>query len=170
MVTIRLRRATPDDLDLLQHWYRQPHVLAATGGGDEEWDLAGDIVATEPWLETLVAEDDGRPVGFLQIIDPHLEATHYWGDVEPGQRALDIWIGESTNIGKGYGRQIMEQAFGRCFADENVWAIIIDPLLSNTNAHGFYERLGFEYVEDREFDEDLCRIYRFTRQRWQALY
>ena len=42
-------------------------------------------------------------------------------------------------------------------------AILIDPLASNTAAHRFYERLGFRYVERRQFGEDDCIVYRLER-------
>ena len=43
----------------------------------------------------------------MQIIDPLAEPTHYWGEVEPNLRALDIWIGEKDALGRGYGTAMM---------------------------------------------------------------
>ena len=106
---------------------------------------------------------DGRPIGFVQIIDPALEEDHYWGDVPPGLRALDIWIGEAADLGKGYGTEMMREACARCFAEAAVTAILIDPLASNVRAHRFYERLGFRFVERRRFGEDDCCVYRLDR-------
>jgi aminoglycoside 6'-N-acetyltransferase len=34
----------------------------------------------------------------IQIIDPAQEETHYWGDVEAELRAIDIWIGEESDL------------------------------------------------------------------------
>ena len=51
----------------------------------------------------------------IQIIDPALEESHYWGDVPENLRAIDIWIGEETDLGKGYGTQMMQLALARCF-------------------------------------------------------
>jgi aminoglycoside 6'-N-acetyltransferase len=36
-------------------------------------------------------------------------------------------------------------------------------LVSNTRAHHFYERLGFEFVVQRDFHGDQCRVYRLRR-------
>ena len=82
----------------------------------------------------------------MQIIDPHLESTHYWGEILPNLRAIDIWIGEPNCLGRGYGETMMRLAMQRCFADPAVAAIIIDPLASNVRAHKFYRRLGFTPV------------------------
>jgi aminoglycoside 6'-N-acetyltransferase len=106
---------------------------------------------------------DGRPVGFIQIIDPAEEESHYWGDATPNLRAIDIWIGEASDLNRGYGTAMMRLAIARCFAAPEITAILIDPLASNTAAHRFYERLGFRYVERRQFGEDDCIVYRLER-------
>jgi len=164
---ITLRPATPDDLAILRHWDEQPHTVASDPNDDWEWEK--ELPRRPPWREQLMAELDGRPLGFVQIIDPAEEETHYWGDVPPNLRAIDIWIGEAEDLGRGYGTVMMTQAIERCFADPQVSEILIDPLETNTRAHRFYERMGFEFVENRTFDEnDYCRVYHLTRDRWQV--
>jgi aminoglycoside 6'-N-acetyltransferase len=111
----------------------------------------------------LIAELDGRPIGFVQIIDPSLEDSHYWGAVPPDLRAVDIWIGEEADLGKGYGTRIMQLSLERCFSQPSVMGVLIDPLAANFRAHRFYERLGFRFVERRRFGEDECLVYRFDR-------
>ncbi len=43
---------------------------------------------------------------------------------------------------------------------------MIDPLASNTRAHTFYERVGFQLVGPRTFGEDDCLVYRLDRYAW----
>lgn len=161
---IQLRDATVDDLDLLRYWDEQPHVIASDPNSDWEWETElGHVV---PWRWQLIAEVEGRPIGFVQIIDPKEEEFHYWGDVEPNLRAIDIWIGEAEYLGRGFGTQIMHRAIARCFEPPEVTAILIDPLASNVRAHRFYERLGFVFVEERTFDEDHCFVYRLERPQY----
>ncbi len=167
---LELRRARADDIPTLQRWDREPDVIrcttdnpdATTAFEGHDWH---DAIANQSDVDFyLVAEVDGRPIGAMQVIDPHLEPTHYWGDIEPNLRALDIWIGESDQRGRGFGEQMMRQAFELCFADPAVTAIVIDPLASNARALAFYERLGFVKVERRLFnDEDDCWVMRLTR-------
>jgi aminoglycoside 6'-N-acetyltransferase len=163
-VVMNLRSATPADLDLLRHWDEQPHVTASDPNDDWGWEV--ELERTPEWREQLIAEMDGRPIGFIQIIDPAREDSHYWGDVASDLRAIDIWIGEETDLGKGYGTKMMELAMARCFADLAVTAILIDPLANNTRAHRFYERLGFQFVERRQFGDDDCFVYRLNRVDW----
>jgi aminoglycoside 6'-N-acetyltransferase len=58
----------------------------------------------------------------------------------------------------------MRLVIARCFADPRVSAIIIDPLVSNTRAHRFYERFGFRIADRRIFaDIDDCYVMRLER-------
>lgn len=164
MNSIKLRPADIDDLEILRHWDEQPHVIES---GVEDWDWENQIGILRDWRESLIAELDGRPIGFMEIIDPFLEEEHYWGEsVEPNLRAIDIWIGETNDLSKGYGTIMMKLAIEKCFTPSEVTAIIIDPLASNKDAHRFYERLGFKFVEERDFGADHCFVYRLTREDW----
>jgi aminoglycoside 6'-N-acetyltransferase len=164
---VNLRPATIADLDLLRHWDEQTHVIAADPNDDWNWEV--ELSCTPDWREQLIAEIDGRPIGFIQIIDPAREESHYWGNVAADLRAIDIWIGEEADLGQGYGTQMMRLAIARCFADPSVTAILIDPLASNTLAHRFYQRLGFQYSDRRWFGDDDCFVYRLNRSDWHDL-
>jgi aminoglycoside 6'-N-acetyltransferase len=159
-----LRPTTPDDLALLRLWDEQPHIIASNPNDDWNWKV--ELGRSPVWREQLIAEVEGRPLGFIQIIDPALEDGHYWGDVPSGLRAIDIWIGEEADLSKGYGTTMMHLALARCFEQPEVSAVLIDPLESNVRAHRFYERLGFAFVERRRFGEDDCFVYRLDRARY----
>lgn len=161
-----LRSATIADLPILLHWDEQQHVIDSDL--DDNWDWETELLHEPPWREQLMAELDGRPLGFVQIIDPAEEETHYWGDVPPGLRAIDIWIGEAADLGKGYGTIMMQLAINRCFSEPSVHAILIDPLVTNVRAHRFYERLGFRFVEQKRLgdDESDCFVFELRRKDW----
>lgn len=162
---IRLRPATEADIPELERWDRKPHVRACMGreaeGPPADWreEMAFHAICGE----ILIAELDGRPIGVLQIIDPHRDPSRYWGEMTAGYRAIDIWIGEESDLSKGYGTQMMRQALARCFAEPEVAAVLIDPLVSNTAAIRFYRRIGFRDVGPRRFDEDDCLVLRMDR-------
>ena len=163
---MRLRRATDADVAILEYWDTKPHVIAATGVDDVQ-DWAMEIQGELGIYDVFIAElDDGRPLGVVQIIDPMLEPSHYWGDVEPNLRAIDIWIGEESDLGRGFGTTMMALALDLCFAPADVAAVIIDPLESNVRAIAFYERLGFVAIGLQTFGEDRCLVHRLTRERW----
>lgn len=162
-----LRRATLVDADLLDDWRRRPHVQAGFGTEDPP-DWREELSINEDWHDPVIAEIDGRPIGYVEIIDPAREATHYWGDVEDNLRALDIFIGAAADLGKGYGGEMMRLALARCFAPPDVTAVIIDPLVSNKAAIRFYERLGFQHEGVQKFDDNECLVMRLERKEWEC--
>ncbi|QDT55360.1 Aminoglycoside N(6')-acetyltransferase type 1 [Caulifigura coniformis] len=164
---LRLRPAESNDAPLLRRWDDEPHVLASDP--NDEWDWETELGRRVSWREQLIAELDGRPIGFLQIIDPAEEESHYWGEVGTGLRAIDIWIGPADALGHGYGTTMMKFAIARCFDVPSVSAVLLDPLESNVRALRFYERLGFECRGPRRFGEDDCLVYELTRSKWRSL-
>lgn len=181
--TLRLRPATAADIPLLRQWDREPHVMAATGNDgsdDDPWDWADTMAmaAADPvrpfWWNfiaelTAAAGAVPRPIGFVQVVDPAREPTHYWGsDVGTDARAIDVWIGPSDCLGKGLGTAMMRLAIAWCFADPTVTHILIDPLAGNLRAIRFYRSLGFEDLGPRRFDADDCLVLRLDRSRFRA--
>lgn len=171
---VTLRPATVADAPMLAGWDRQPHVIACSSDrpdlevafDDRDWieEITDSSTASFYWI----AEVDGRPIGVMQVCDPHLEPTHYWGEIEPGLVAIDIWIGPAEALNRGYGTEMMSLALDAAFADPAVTACVIDPLNSNTDAHRFYQRLGFTVIGRRMFDEDDCLVHRLERADWLA--
>ena len=88
MKQVKFRVAVPDDVALLRHWDSQPHIVASDPNGDWEWET--ELFRSPDWREQLIAESCGRSIGFVQIIDPAREDSHYWGEVEDRLRAIDI--------------------------------------------------------------------------------
>ena len=169
-----LRVATQADVPRFDAWDREPSVIACTTDDPEAEQAFGgaywpdEIAANSDVTCYYIAELAGRPIGAMQAIDPHREPTHYWGEIEPNLRAIDIWSGAPEDRNKGHGARMMRAAIDRCFADPVVAAIIIDPLNSNTDAHRFYRRLGFKPVGVRRFGEDDCLVHRLQREAWKA--
>lgn len=104
-IEMNLRPATLADVPLLRYLDAQPHVRASDPNDDWAWEV--ELSKVPDWREQLIAELDGRPIGFVQIIDPACEESHYWDDVPPGFRAIDLRIGEERELRKGYGTKMM---------------------------------------------------------------
>jgi len=172
MENLIIRRAKPNDAPQLYLWDKEPHVMAATSNSgtqsfDADWD--DELAPRNDGTEFYIAEVNNKPIGAMQIINPHTERSHYWGAIANNLRAIDIWIGDTDYLAKGYGSRMMTMAINRCFSNPVVSAILIDPLTKNTRSHVFYQRLGFEFLERRQFDEESdCHVYKLTRLRWEA--
>jgi aminoglycoside 6'-N-acetyltransferase len=171
---IELRLTRTEDIPTLQNWDQQDHVLFASGNDAREQ------VDTNYWNHELslcdgkiyqyyIATLNQEPIASLLIIDPALEPTHYWGTIDEGYRAVDIWIGESKNLGKGYGTVIMGLILDICFENKDVKGVYIDPLAINLRAIKFYQKVGFEFVENKNFGGDNCDIYFISRDKYLTL-
>ena len=79
----------------------------------------------------MVGEINGKPVAFMGIEENKIEMLF----IAPEQR------------GKGLGRQFVEYAF----ANFNVTEVCVNE--QNPQAHGFYERMGFEVYKRTPLDE-----------------
>ena len=153
-----------EDVAWLVRWDDDPDVTEAIGGRGALWyDWPAELIRDVPWRELLIVEEDGRPIGFLQLTDASEEESHYWGDIEPGTWALDIWIGSPADRGRGLGAEAMKVALGRVFDQHGAEMVVIDPAVDNRRAISFYERLGFERVGVREFGDDECLVMRRSR-------
>ncbi len=169
---VSLRAATVHDAPLLHQWDLDPDVIGATTSepdahvafGGLDWHE--ELRAQSPVSYYLIAEADGRAIGAMQVCDPREEPTHYWGDVRPNLRAVDIWIGAPGDRGRGFGAHMMRLAHTNCFADAAVDAIVIDPLVTNTRALRFYERLGYRRLHERMFGDDRCLVMQLTREQF----
>jgi aminoglycoside 6'-N-acetyltransferase len=175
MAELTLRRATTADARWLDLWDTDLDVIACSTDdpsatvafASTEW--AEELAAQDEHSYYFIAELDGRPIGAMQICDPHLERSHYWGEIAPNVRAIDIWIGAPQDRGNGFGGEMMRRALEHCFADPRVTGIVIDPLASNERAQKFYRRMGFKPVGRRNFGGDDCLVHELTRQDWLGL-
>lgn len=159
-----LRPAAAADAALLRTWESAPHLAGQLG--DDDWRWETELAAPHASRRPLIAELGGRPVGFVEILNPALDPERYWGDAPAGLRAIDIWIGEPDAVGRGYGSEMMRQVLARCFAEPEVTAVVVDPLADNVRGHRFYARLGFCPVERRMFGDDDTLVMRLERRDW----
>ena len=164
---MELREATLDDLDTVSWWDQQAHIIDADPDDNYNWEK--ELNRKPHWREQLVAELDGEAIGFVEIIDPYEDDSHRWGNVTPKLRAIQVWIGESYNLNRGYGTEIMQMAMARCFRHPDVHALLVDPLVSNKKAQRFYGRLGFKFVETKKINNESCYVLKLKREQYDKL-
>jgi ribosomal protein S18 acetylase RimI-like enzyme len=131
--TIVVRRARPDELDLLVH-------LTVTSFDDDESAFRPLI---ERWFASpnhrfWIAEREDRPIGAIRAA---FEAGGVWlatFGILPGER------------GRGYGRQLLSAVVGE-LAAEGVEEIRLEVETENANALGLYESCGFRTVQTTRY-------------------
>jgi aminoglycoside 6'-N-acetyltransferase len=141
------RPLTKRDFALLGRWLRESHV--EEWWDDVEQELAEirehmDSVSVEP----LIIELDGKPIGYLQTYDPHLEDDHPYNDQPFGTLGIDVSIGVPELVGVGHGSALLAQFVEELFR-EGTPRVIIDPHSANARAIRAYEKAGFKPIGER---------------------
>lgn len=141
------RPVTPADLEMIAGWLAEPHVAEWWGDPDEKIAAIRehiDSISVEP----LIVELDGKPIGYLQSYDPHLEDDHPYRDQPFGTLGIDLSIGVPDLVGVGHGSAIIRQFVEELFA-EGTPRVIIDPDPANLRAIRAYEKAGFKAFDTR---------------------
>jgi RimJ/RimL family protein N-acetyltransferase len=85
------------------------------------------------------------------------KADNGWWMKEQGQPAgtigMDIIIGETEYVGRGFGTIVIKKFIEKIFNETNAPKIIIDPDTANLAAIKCYEKVGFKRV--REIDSPI---------------
>jgi aminoglycoside 6'-N-acetyltransferase len=142
------RPVTKTDLPLLARWLAEPHVAKWWDDSVDEAlkSIEGhiDSISVEPFIVEL----NGKPIGYIQSYDPHLEDGHPYQDQPTGTLGIDQFIGVPELIGKGHGPRLIE-AFVELLFEEGAIRVIIDPDPANAAAIRAYEKARFESFDTR---------------------
>lgn len=138
---------TRADLPLLARWLVEPHVAkwwSEPNKALQSIESHMESISVEPFIVEL----DGKPIGYIQSYDPHLEEAHPYQDQPTGTLGIDQFIGEPQLIGKGHGARLTD-AFVELLFEEGALRVIIDPDPANAAAIRAYEKAGFEPFDTR---------------------
>lgn len=161
---VGFRRAGPGDVPTLTRWSHADHVREVIGDA-YDWDWPAEVESgwQEVWIASIHEGDLSREIGVVILLDTEADPSHYWGDVEAGTYAIDLWIGESDALHRGFGTAMMRFAIDRAFQVHGAQLILLDPIATNTAALGFYRHLGFREVGPRRFGDDDCIVMKLGR-------
>lgn len=101
---------------------------------------------TDPGQAIWLAELDGAPVGYLHLTAPDLPVTPQPGDLEIKR----IYV-LSRLHGAGLGKRLLACARDHAAA-VGATTLLLGVYKQNHRALGFYGRMGFETVGERDFD------------------
>ncbi len=136
-MTISIRPATPNDVPTvafliraLSQYEKLEHEVTMT-----EDRLRATMFGPRPYAEALLAEEDGKPVGFALFF--HNYSTFL---AQPGLYLEDLYVPESHR-GKGIGKSLLVQ-LAKIAVERNCGRLEWAVLDWNVDAIGFYEKLG----------------------------
>ena len=157
---IQFKPLEESELVLIHTWLHQPWV--------KRWYVHEAL----PWQEFLQFRDEiknyfgsgneflvmsnGYPFAYIRYYDAHLWPDGY-GNVEPeGMYGIDLYIGDSEYLGKGYGTALLHQFIKKIIQDQKelglpVKQLVIAPEVANNAAIKTYLKVGF--FIDHEIDD-----------------
>lgn len=156
-MTLRIRLADRSDVPLILRLIKALSVyekledkVVAT---EEKVDRA--LFGPRPYAETIIAEEDGQPVGFALFF--HNFSTFL---AQPGIYLEDLFV-EPEHRGKGIGRALLER-LAQIAVERDCGRLEWAVLDWNESAIGFYERLGARPNSE-------WTVYRLTGEPLRAL-
>ena len=145
MLSFRDMRDEEDEYQLLLlRWFQNPLVLEWFGTEDFPGGVTLDNVKRKynvPFrlhegVRPCILESDGRPVGYAQ----------YYPTEEPGERGIDLFIGENSFRDRGNGTQFLHLLSSFLFQQKEARSILLDPKGENRRAIRCYEKAGFRLL------------------------
>ena len=137
------------DLPLLFAWVNQPAV--AQWWADVGLDLSTfqrrylDKFAGGFEFPFMVLVDK-NPIGYIEYYVANRIGGGWWPDQPDGVYGIDVFIGDSEKLGKGYGSLFIRLFIDSLFVKPEIKKIIIDPAIDNHRAIRCYQKVGFQPV------------------------
>jgi GNAT superfamily N-acetyltransferase len=152
-----IRTATPDDVPTIARLIRDlaeyeklAHVVAL-----DETRLHDHIFGKRPYVEVLLAEEEGKVVGFALFF--HSYSTFA---CKPGLYLEDLFV-EPEHRGKGHGKALLIE-LAKLAVERDCWRIEWSVLNWNEPAIQFYKSLGAKPMDE-------WTVYRVTEEALQKL-
>jgi aminoglycoside 6'-N-acetyltransferase len=142
-----LRSATAGDIDLLVGWHADPEVARYWDGETfTREEMAARLERRS--VEALIVEEEGEPVGYLQVWEDEEEA-----EAAGGAGGLDMFLVPGAR-GRGLGPDAARAIADHLVGERGWHRVTVDPYLWNQAAVRAWRRAGFRDVEEREPDDD----------------
>ncbi len=137
-----IRPAIGDDVDTLVAWHADPDVARYWDWETFTREEMAERLA-RPQVEAYIVEEDGEPVGYLQVHD----------DDNDGDGGLDMFLLPDAR-GRGLGPDA-GRAMARHLLGERGWTrVTVDPYCWNETAVRAWRNAGFADVSEHDADDE----------------
>ena len=147
-MSYRFRRMRRDDLPMAHCGLETPDVRRWWSDPDGEVPINVEDL-DDPHIRMWIVSHAGRAFAYLQDYDPHDWPMHHFGDLPPGSRGIDQFIGEPDMLCQGHGPAFIRAHVDRLFA-AGAPVVATDPDPSNARAIRAYQKAGFTPISTQE--------------------
>lgn len=168
-VVIRKMKDCDEDYRLLVKWYHTPQVKEYFHPQIKNLKQAKEkyqprIIGKVPIIPYIV-ETDGKPIGYVQT-QPIIEGFEKYNVYDyKNPFMIDLFIGESEFLRKGFGTKILNKIIALLF-EQNVDVIVLETMRKNEKALCCYEKCKAKRIKsfyDEEYKDEIC-ILHITKQ------
>ncbi|WP_419420814.1 GNAT family N-acetyltransferase [Legionella sp. D16C41] len=157
-MNIVLKPLSKPNLPLLLKWLQAPHVKA-WWDSDIDWNLAliwekyGTYLEGYKYvnqqkkpLKAYIIKADNQPVGYLQFYNVRdFNDDIYLNRLPPKLAAIDMYIGEPSQLNQGIGSKALQILIKQFIALE-FDNVLVTPDLNNYQAIACYRKAGFKPI------------------------
>jgi len=149
------------DIDMLYHWLCLPHVAQRWGGVPEYPKVLNKYLRYigSDYVFPFIIYDKDKAIGYIHYYFANRVGKGWWPNAKPGTVGIDIFIGETGYIGKGYGKKILEKFLKVISQDQKIKKVIVDVAPDNARAKACYEKVGFSFVEETDTPEGRTLVF-----------
>lgn len=137
---VKLRKAEPEDAELLCKWYADGRVMIHVGFPDGMQESADRLRKRLANLENenslfIILDELNYPIGECNFKNKNYVSC-----------GIGIKICELTYQGKGYGQDALRTFINYLFTTYELKQIYLDTLLENNRAQNLYKKIGFKVI------------------------
>ena len=143
---IVLRKFNDYDMSNFKKWLYLPHVAEWYHDPLDWIDEVEKRNSEFSFLHHFIVEFNGEPIGFCQFYE-YLHSGEDWhGDIEiNGTYSIDYLIGETSYLGKGIGKEIIQTLINEIKAQDMAKRVIVQPESENKASCNTLLACKFEY-------------------------
>lgn len=149
--SIILRDFTDSDIRLFEKWLCLPHVAEWY---HEPMDWLDEVRKRKTdfyFLHHFITEYAGTPIGFCQYYAYENSGETWHGSIPvQGTYSMDYMIGDTSYLGKGFGRAMVRALMEKITAHIDARRIIVQPEPENQASCRTLLSCGFRYDEANE--------------------
>lgn len=151
---ITLRPLEDTDAAVIASWLAKAYVLKWYHDAAEWLNEINARHSNFSWIHHYIVMDSNNPIGFCQYYDCFdAQPLEDWYCVkQQGETfSIDYLIGEERYLGKGYGKQIVDQLTQLIMTHENAIQIIVQPELENLASVHVLLANGYTYNSEMNY-------------------
>lgn len=114
--------------------------------GNEKWEESYEkylFRISSEFIKQFIIQTENEPIGYIQYYWASKVGDGWWEGFDQNTVGFDLYIGNPSYLGKGYGKTIVKEFIKFLFQDSKICRIIADPDPQNKKIINLLKKAGF---------------------------